>query len=83
MIASLPDFINHLIPIVEMQMSTPAANNFGNSGLTTGTINLGAIWVGTYFQVAQKPCFRSTMPAAPSWFPRPAAPLPGRRVPAS
>ena len=27
----LPDFINHLIPIVEIQLSTPVANNFGNS----------------------------------------------------
>ena len=35
----LPDFINHLIPIVEFQMSTPVANNFGNSFLSTGTIN--------------------------------------------
>ena len=34
----LPDFINHLIPIVEAQFSTPAANNFGNSPITTGTI---------------------------------------------
>ena len=47
----LPDFINHLIPIVEFQMSTPAANNFGNSFVTTGTINPGVIWVGSYFQV--------------------------------
>ena len=47
----LPDFINHLIPIVEMQLSTPVANNLGNSALTTGTINPGVIWVGTYFQV--------------------------------
>ena len=47
----LPDFINHLIPIVEFQMSTPVANNFGNSFLTTGTINPGVIWVGSYFQV--------------------------------
>ncbi len=47
----LPDFINHLIPIVEFQMSTPAANNFGNSPITTGTINPGVIWVGSYFQV--------------------------------
>ena len=47
----LPDFINHLIPIVEMQLSTPVANNFGNSPLTTGTINPGVIWVGSYFQV--------------------------------
>ena len=47
----LPDFINHLIPIVEFQLSTPVANNFGNSYLTTGTINPGVIWVGSYFQV--------------------------------
>jgi hypothetical protein len=47
----LPDFINHLIPIVEAQLSTPVANNFGNSFITTGTINPGVIWVGSYFQV--------------------------------
>jgi hypothetical protein len=47
----LPDFVNHLIPIVEAQFATPAANNTGNSYLTTGTINPGAIWVGSYFQV--------------------------------
>jgi hypothetical protein len=47
----LPDFINHLIPIVEAQFSTPMTNNFGNSPITTGTINPGVIWVGTYFQV--------------------------------
>jgi hypothetical protein len=47
----LPDFINHLIPIVEMQMFTPAANNFGNSNITTGTINPGVIYIGSTFQV--------------------------------
>jgi hypothetical protein len=47
----LADFINHLIPIVEFQLATPIANNFGNSYLTTGTINPGVIWVGSYFQV--------------------------------
>jgi len=47
----LPDFINHLIPIVEFQLATPVANNFGNSSVTTGTINPGVIWVGSYFQV--------------------------------
>jgi hypothetical protein len=47
----LPDFINHLIPIVEAQFSTPVANNVGNSFVTTGTINPGVIWVGSYFQV--------------------------------
>ncbi len=47
----LPDFVNRLVPIVEAQFSTPVANNFGNSFLTTGTINPGVIWVGNYFQV--------------------------------
>jgi hypothetical protein len=47
----LPEFINHLIPIVEAQFSTPVANNYGNSPVTTGTINPGVIWVGSYFQV--------------------------------
>jgi hypothetical protein len=47
----LPDFVSHLIPIVEVQLATPVANNFGNSFITTGTINPGAIWVGSYFQV--------------------------------
>lgn len=47
----LPDFINHLIPIVELQLSTPVANNFGNNYVTTGTVNPGVIWVGSYFQV--------------------------------
>jgi hypothetical protein len=47
----LPDFFNHLIPIVEASFTTPVANNFGNPYTTTGTINPGAIWVGNYFQV--------------------------------
>lgn len=47
----LPDFINHLIPIVEANFTTPVANNFGNSYTTTGTVNPGVIWVGSYFQV--------------------------------
>ena len=62
----LPDFINHLIPIVEAQLSTPVANNFGNSFVTTGTINPGVIWVGSYFQVGVEARFRSTAPAAPA-----------------
>jgi len=59
----LPDFINHLIPIVEFSMSTPVANNFGMSFVTTGTINPGVIWVGSYFQVgleAQVPVNRES-----------------------
>ncbi len=47
----LPEFVNHLIPIVEMQFETAVANNLGNSSLTTGSINPGVIWVGSYFQV--------------------------------
>jgi hypothetical protein len=59
----LPDFVNHLILIVEAQMTTPAANNFGNTWVTTGTINPGVIWVGSYFQVgleAQVPVNRES-----------------------
>jgi hypothetical protein len=47
----LPDFINHLIPIVEAQFASPVANNDGNPWITTGTVNPGVIWVGNYFQV--------------------------------
>jgi hypothetical protein len=47
----LPDFINHLIPIVEAQFVRPVANNFGIDNVTTGTVNPGVIWVGSYFQV--------------------------------
>jgi hypothetical protein len=47
----LPDFINHLIPIVEAQFLSPVANNLGNPWITTGTVNPGVIWVGSYFQV--------------------------------
>ena len=47
----LPAFVNHLIPIVETQFTTPVANNSGTGIGTTGTINPGLIWVGNYFQV--------------------------------
>jgi hypothetical protein len=47
----LPDFFNHLIPIVEVSFVTPVANNFGNSFVTTGFISPGVIWIGDYFQV--------------------------------
>jgi hypothetical protein len=47
----LPDFINHLIPIVEAQFTRPVANNIGNDTVTTGTVNPGVILVGPYFQV--------------------------------
>jgi hypothetical protein len=47
----LPDFINHLIPIVEAQFTRPVANDFGVDTVITGTVNPGLIWVGSYFQV--------------------------------
>jgi hypothetical protein len=48
----LPDFFNQLIPIVEWNFLTPVSNNFNTGIGTTGTINPGVIWVGSYFQVA-------------------------------
>jgi hypothetical protein len=47
----LPDFINHLIPLVEWSFVTPVANNTGNSNATTGFIAPGAIYIGTTYQV--------------------------------
>ena len=47
----LPEFFNHLIPIVEASLSTPVSNTFTSGTVTTGTINPGVIWVGKYFQV--------------------------------
>jgi hypothetical protein len=47
----LPDFVNHLIPIVEFQFQTPVANYHGTGIGTTGTVTPGAIWIGKYFQV--------------------------------
>jgi hypothetical protein len=46
----LPDFINHLIPLVEWNLQTQTAN-FNGDVRTTGTINPGVIWVGEYYQV--------------------------------
>ncbi len=48
----LPDFFNHLIPLVEASMQTPVANTFTSGTVTTGTINPGVIWVGNTYQVA-------------------------------
>jgi hypothetical protein len=47
----LPDFINHLIPLVEASLQTPLSNTLTSGTQTTGTINPGVIWVGSYFQV--------------------------------
>jgi len=47
----LPDFINHLIPLVEATLQTPVANTLTSGTTTTGTINPGIIWVGNTYQV--------------------------------
>src|ERR1700681_941253 len=47
----LPDFINHLIPLVEANLQTPVSNTFTSGTVTTGTINPGFIWVGNTFQL--------------------------------
>lgn len=46
----LPDFFNHLIPLVEANLQTPVSNTITSGTLTTGTINPGVIWVGNTFQ---------------------------------
>jgi hypothetical protein len=47
----LPDFFNHLIPIVEASLQTPVANTATSGTVTTGTINPGVIWAGKYYQL--------------------------------
>jgi hypothetical protein len=46
----LPDFFNHLIPIVEWSLQTQTSN-FNDEKRTTGTINPGVMWIGDYYQV--------------------------------
>jgi hypothetical protein len=48
----LPDFVNHLIPLVEATLQTPVSNTLTSGSMTTGTINPGVIWVGNTFQIA-------------------------------
>ena len=48
----LPEFVNHLIPLVEATLQTPVSNTFTSGTMTTGTINPGIIWVGNTFQIA-------------------------------
>jgi hypothetical protein len=45
----LPDFVNHLTPVVEASFETPVANASGAK--TTGTVNPGLIWSGRRFQL--------------------------------
>ena len=46
----LPDFVNHMIPIVEASLQTPISNVANSGAVTTGTINPGVIWTGQYAQ---------------------------------
>jgi len=48
----LPDFINRLIPIVEVALQTPVANTITSGTVTTGTINPGFIYAADKFQIA-------------------------------
>ncbi|OAF10788.1 hypothetical protein AXW67_25525 [Bradyrhizobium neotropicale] len=47
----LPEFLNHLIPLVEANLQTPVANTLTSGTTTTGTINPGVLWVGNKYQV--------------------------------
>ena len=47
----LPDFVNHLIPLVEANLQTPVSNTLTSGTRTTGTINPGVIWVTNKFQL--------------------------------
>jgi len=44
----LPDFVNHLTPVVEASFESPVG---AAGGKTTGTINPGVIWSGRHFQL--------------------------------
>ncbi len=48
----LPDFINRMIPIVEVAMQTPVSNTATSGTVTTGTINPGLIYVANKYQIA-------------------------------
>ncbi len=47
----LPEVINHLIPLVEVNLTTEVSN-FDDEERTTGTVNPGLIYVGNKYQLA-------------------------------
>ena len=47
----LPDFFNHLVPLVEASLQTPVSNTFTSGTVTTGTISPGVIYIGKTYQV--------------------------------
>jgi hypothetical protein len=49
--SGLPEFVNHLIPLVELDLSSEVSN-FDGEERTTGTVNPGVIYVADKFQLA-------------------------------
>lgn len=47
-----PEFLRHLIPLVEVSLSTPAANTTAGNRVTTGTVQPGLVYAATTYQVA-------------------------------
>ena len=47
-----PDFLKHLIPIVEAQFGSPVANTMSGQRETTGTVQPGAIYLTDTYQIA-------------------------------
>ncbi len=78
----LPDFVNHLIPLVEASLQTPVANTFSSGTVTTGTINPGVIYVGNTYQVGVEAMIPINRQSGTSvGVDRPAALLPRRHFP--
>src|SRR5665213_616937 len=48
----MPDFVNRLIPLVEVALQTPVSNFASSGTVTTGTVNPGLIYVGDTYQLA-------------------------------
>lgn len=62
---NLPEFINHLIPIVEFSLQTPVSNTLTSGTVTTGTLTQGCSGSATTSRSAWKPSFRLTDRAVP------------------
>ena len=54
----LPDFVNHLIPLVELSYSTPASTGYGTT--TTGTIAPGVLYEGASYQIGAEALIPAT-----------------------
>jgi len=54
----LPEFVNHLIPLVELAYSTPASTGYGTT--TTGTIAPGVLYEGSYYQIGAEALIPAT-----------------------